>query len=551
MVGQGPMSYAVPPTANSQTTSSAFSPGQFANSPAVKPAVPITPPAGTTAAHLAAANPNPALQGHAVVPTTDGGTVNSNTGAYKPPVPTVPGAQPTASVTPIGVDANGTPTGHAVIPTTPTTYPPGSAGNAGPYTGGTDSSGFSVAGYNGTQGSSITTPVLPGSGSITDTSPSTNPLTNSPELQAAIARLRGSYQLSPAEQDAQKQLNDINSSFGLADARTQGQPIAMPFITGQQAQLQREKAAETIGPAAALGLAQQNRTLAQNEAGAELGVATGQLSTIAGLNTKQALPFGSSTFTPASGAPGGGGPFGGSSTSSTPPTPGSAFDPSNAIDQMVQTYLNTGEMPSNIASMPQYAAVITQRANDIAQQQTGQPFNAAARKTALSTDQSSLGNLQTQYDQSNTSLGTVKANGKLLLDGLTKAGLNSSSLPIANAIQAAIAKGIIAPGDQAAFTNSLNTLQSEYAKMLMGTGIPTDQATGRAQAALPANLSAADLAKVLDRMVGEGTNAIGSLKTNIDTINKRINPYDFTGKKSATSSGSSGGSSSSGSTGWY
>ncbi len=471
--------------------------------------------------------------------------MNANTGSYTPPasigsykgVPIQPGTDAQVQAQMAQIDSGQGQNGQGPVI---------------PYTG--NSSGLTTPVTPTTPA-----PVGPGGGSISDTNPATNPLTNSPQLTAALGAVQSANQLSPEEIQAMTGLNTINASFAQADANAQGQPIPMPFITGQQAQLQREQSVESLPLSNTLAIAQANRQLQMQGATTELGAAQGQLTTLAGLNTKQPLPFGASTYSPGSGVIGSGGPFGtqpggaAGGSSSTNPVAGSPFDPNNAIDQMVQTYMNTGSMPSNIASMPQYAAAITTRANDLSMQQTGQPFNAASRSADLSTDTTSLNNLQTQYDQSNSSLLTIQQNGKLLLDGLTSAGLNASSLPVANAIQQAIAKNVIDPGQQAAFTNSLNTLQSEYAKMLMGTGVPTDQATSRAQAALPANLSAAQLATVLDRIVGEGQNSIGSLKTQIGAIQKRLSPYDFTGGSSTSTNLGTGGSdsgSSSAPAGW-
>ncbi len=452
-----------------------------------RPAVPVIP-STTPAVQQAQPAQNASAGSGAVITTPSGAQVNQYTGALVQPPPVQPYT---------GSGSNPAP----VLPTLPPA------------------------------------PTGPGSGSISSLDPSTNPLTSSPALQAAMRGIQQYSQMTPEELQATQGLNTLNSSFAKSYADTAGQAIPLPYITGEQAQIQREQAAAAVPLQATITTQEAQRQMGLSGSTALGTIATGQLSALAGLNTKTPLPFGASTYTPATGAIGSGGPFGtsGGASSSTPPIQGSAFDPNNAIDQMVQSYMNTGSMPSNIASMPQYAAAITSRANDLSMQQTGQPFNAAARASGLTTDTSSLGNLQTQYDQANTSLGTVKANGKLLLDGLTAAGLNTAGIPAVNAIQQAVAKGVVAPGDQAAFVNSLNTLQSEYAKMLMGTGVPTDQATARAQAALPANLSAADLAKVLDRMVGEGTNAIASTKTNIDAIKKRINPYNFSSSAPASS----------------
>lgn len=470
----------------SQVDTSGFTPGQLAAFNAAKALAPA-PAAPAPAAPLSAPH----------VATTGGGMANPNTGSVTQP------AVPNVSAF-------------------------GSTGNAAP--------------------GAPAVPAVPGSGTVGSLDPSTNPLTSSPLQASALSAINSASQMTPEELQATLALNNLNSGYAAASANTQGQAIPMPFVTGQLAQLQRSQAAQAVPLQALITTQEAQRQMQLQGATTTLGAANTQLGTLAGLNTQTPLPFGSSTYSPATGAIGsntvfGGSGSGGAATSSTMPAQGSAFDPNNAIDQMVQTYMNTGSMPSNIASMPQYAAAITQRANDLSVQQTGQPFNAAARGAAISTDTTSLGNLTTQRDQSNTSLQTVISNGQLLLSGLKAAGLNSSSIPAANAIQQAVSKGVIDPGNQAAFVNSLNTLQSEYAKMLMGTGVPTDQATSRAQAALPANLSASQLATVLDRMVNEGQNSISSMDTNIAAIQKRLTPYDFSTPASGGTNLGTGGSS--------
>jgi|GEM_PF-1579219 len=237
-------------------------------------------------------------------------------------------------------------------------------------------------------------------------------------------------------------------------------------------------------------------------------------------------------------------------TGSTAGGTNAPFNPTNTLDSYTLQYLQTGELPSKIAQNPQYTAPIIQRANELSGQLGLGNFDPAQRKASVTADTTSLNDLQNRLDNSQASLPTIIANGKLLLNGMKKAGINDQNSPLINQYQNALNKKLIGSGDLAAFNNSLTTIRNEYARLLMGKGSPTDKATNDADSAVPNNISAADLAKVLDRISGEGNNVISSLTDQIGTIKKRISPYNFSTSTTSRSLSPSNTSTASAPSGW-
>lgn len=187
--------------------------------------------------------------------TPSGAVVNPSTGSL---VSAAPGQQ-------------GAPEGHAVIPTAP-------VGTSAPST------------QDGTpQGSA---PQQPGT-------PAT------PTLESAFQDYLKTLQQSPEEAAAEANLAKLNEAASTAYVNTQNQPIALPFITGQQAALQRSQSNLARPLESQIALLQAKRTMAENASKATLDFMTNREKSANELATKTiSIPFGGSVaqFNPATGA---------------------------------------------------------------------------------------------------------------------------------------------------------------------------------------------------------------------------------------------------------
>lgn len=471
----------------------------------VKPIIPMTTPA-------AYAKTNPASP---YVTTPSGAQVDAHTGAL---------INPPSSNTPAVPNVSSQPTpqynSSATTPAVPNTV-----------------TGSSTTGVQ---------PYVPGNPDSLD--PSTNPLTSDPAYQAALAQVAQYSQMSPAEKAIADQQTNLNSSISSSLINAEGHGQDLPFVTGEQKNINELGSVEGTRLAGLLTNAQAQRQLNLQGATTQLTAAQGQLSALQARNAPITVPFGG-TVVSKSGSTIGGGVFGnaggsgGTSGTGMMPTAGSAFDPSNTVDQYTQMYMqDPSSVSAKFASNPSAMGAIIQRANDISMQQTGQPFNAATTQANITANGSALTQLTQQTNASQTALSTVKSNGDLLLNGLKTAGLNTSQIPALNSLMQTIDSLGADPGSVAQFKNSLTTLQSEYSKLLAGQGATTEGGASRASGALPGNISISDLAGVLDRIVSEGQNTIDSQTKQIASIKQSLSPYNFSASpKSSSNLGTSGG----------
>lgn len=117
-----------------------------------------------------------------------------------------------------------------------------------------------------------------------------------------------------------------------------------------------------------------------------------------------------------------------------------------------------------------------------------------------------------------TAYNTLVKNSQLLQQTMAKYKINESQYPDLNALNNAFkARGADA-GVIASYKNSLNTLRAEYQQFLSRNGTPTDQAKKEANESLPANLTPAQLARVLEVIKQEGFNSIQSQQDTIGML---------------------------------
>lgn len=512
-----------PSTSNSQSSDTALN-ANLPNGGLPLPPKPIIPM--TTPAAYSKTNPSSPY-----ITTPSGATVDAHTGALitPPPTPNISSAYSSGGTPASTSTGSLTDASLGTTPAIPSTITGASTTGVGSYT--------------------------PGDPDSLD--PSTNPLTSDPAYQAALASVQQYSTMSPEEQQLQDQITNLNSSENSSYINAEGHGGDLPFVTGEQKNIAELGSVEGTRLAGLLTNAQAQRQLNLQGATTQLTAAQNQLQALQTRNAPVTVPFGG-TVVSKGGTTIGGGAFGNAGTSGSTsgtgemPATGSPFDPTNTVDQIVQEYMqNPDAISSRYSSNPSYMAPIIARANDISEQQTGQPFNAATVSANNTANSAALTNLTTQTNASQTALSTVQQNGQLLLQGLQTSGLNTSQIPMINSLTQAVDALGADPGDVATFKNSLTTLQSEYSKLLAGQGSTTEGGASRAGEALPSNISISDMAKVLDRIVSEGQNTITSQASQIAKIKSSISPYDFSGKttsSSKTNLGTSGGSSSS--SGW-
>jgi hypothetical protein len=375
----------------------------------------------------------------------------------------------------------------------------------------------------------VVTPAIPATGSTGTTTPTVTPPAGTTAPAGSVSAAEAAIQSDEA------QLGQIASNYNQSIINTDQQGGGMAFLTGEQARLAQEETtleapiqAKLAADQAVLGTAQQQ-------------------------NTPITVAPGATAITPAEAAANpsvlGTGAAGAAATSdlATSPTApnGAPFDPTSALDVYTQQYMTSGNLPTNAQAQGMISQII-ERANQLSMQQIGQPFIAATAQNQQSSSATQLTSLQGQQSQAQASMATmfgaptngaysVGGNAQLLLNGMTAAGLNSSSLPIANAIQQALEENLINPGQAAAMNNSLNTLQNEYAKLLVGTGVTTDATKAASSAAVLSTLRPADLAQTFQRIMSEGQNFLTGLATSISNVQNGLSPYNFGGAPSSSS----------------
>ena len=197
-------------------------------------------------------NPNPPLpnmstpNGPAYAPPPNLSGPMSVGSPAAPAAPAIPSA-PSLEQTDPGTGYVKTPSGAVVDPKTGALISGGSSVGAAPEGVTVGSNTGNQAGSANYAGSAGGSPAVPSVGSSAD--------------QAFAAYLE-SLKPSKEEDEYQKRLDEINLSADKAYVDTQNQPIALPFITGQQAALQRSQALLTRPLESSLARMEAKRTAA-------------------------------------------------------------------------------------------------------------------------------------------------------------------------------------------------------------------------------------------------------------------------------------------------
>lgn len=245
---KAPTTPAVPSIGNLQSSDTALKPGQFGAGPfaTVKADGTSTPSAYATSAPAV-----PTYTPPAPVKTASGVTVNPATGGVVAPPQPSASTQSSAPVVPAG-DNTGNMAGAG-------SYSAAAGGAPSTYSGG-----------------------------------SYNPLITSQENEDLFKKYMDSLKQSDEELGAQENLNRLNTSAAKSYTDIQNQPIALPFITGQQAAVQRSQALLAQPLESEIALLQAKRQISSTASKAALDRADALTKARRELATSTvSIPFGS------------------------------------------------------------------------------------------------------------------------------------------------------------------------------------------------------------------------------------------------------------------
>lgn len=255
-----------------------------------------------------------------------------------------------------------------------------------PTVGGTGTSSPNPTGTP-TAGTTGSTPPT-GTGTPLPTGNPTAPQT--PNANSYLSQVQALSQMSPAETNAQQQLNQLQANTTQGQFNVSQQPIAQGFISGQQAAMQNQANIAQLPLQNQLALAQQQRQMALTAA------QTGLQATM-----PTSLGYGASLVNPISGTTVNGGIFGNTpgsqSSGNTGISPQTGLQP-NASTADILGYLAQHGINANRYDAPGYINAIQNgaTAQDII---SGQAGVAGQRSAAQSGSGYGLNPLTGQYEQ--------------------------------------------------------------------------------------------------------------------------------------------------------
>lgn len=419
--------------------------------------------------------------------------------------PVVPQQQPYRPQPPVTmnsgamVDPN---TGSVITPSTGgqtfTADTSGGVGvNTGNATGGTD--------YSGSAGATPAIPAIDDSSNM-----STNPLFDNPTDQAAFDAYMATLTPGQDEIDTQTQLNNLNNSASQAYTDASGQAIPLPFITGQQAQLQREQATLANPLESTLSLLQAKRQMAQTASKAALDREDAKIAALRSMSAPIATTYGG-TLSSYNASTGQYqtivNPFGSASdtTSGAPST-------TDVIGQAIASGQLTSDQVTRYG-IPFIAATLA----------ADPGYNFVTQKASVAADSASLKTQQTYLDTTQRAFNTAQDNLSAITQYMTTAGINTTStVPLINDLTNKVKAGALDPGTIAGYNAAIAGLRAEYAQVLSRGGEVTDTSRSAAIDLIPNDLTPAQLQQVADRLNIEGSNAVKEATAQVKKITTKI-----------------------------
>lgn len=210
--------------------------------------------------------------------------------------------------------------------------------------------------------------------------------------------------------------------------------------------------------------------------------------------------FGQTVFEPYTGTFAGGGAGG--------VAPGSEMDKSLDLYANMAASGQISAVPSSITSNPVLNAELTRRA---------QAINKGYSPVTSEAMGSSAANLTGQKAQLQSIFNGVDANYKLLLNTAEQGQVNQGNVPVINQLQQNVARGLASNEAVINFRNTLAAVRAAYAQIL-GGGTSTEGSQGRAQQAIPDDISLDALRSLGEQLKSESTNRITGIQSQIDSL---------------------------------
>lgn len=198
-------------------------------------------------------------------------------------------------------------------------------------------------------------------------------------------------------------------------------------------------------------------------------------------------------------------------------TPGSSFD--QALNQYAQQAASgqIANIPSSITGNAILNAELQKRARAINPSYT--PTTSAAQGSSAADLTGQASTLQAQANG-------AEANFNLLANIAKQGGVNDGNVPILNAIQQNVSRGLASNEAVVNFKSILQSVRDQYASIL-GGGTVTDAGRAEALSLIPDDISLSALQSVGQNLKSDATNRISGIQNQVKTL---------------TSSGSSAGS---------
>lgn len=206
----------------------------------------------------------------------------------------------------------------------------------------------------------------------------------------------------------------------------------------------------------------------------------------------------------------------------------------DTVFNLAQTYPDAGILPTDslqiaqqkAARTPRYQAQSTKIVFDPVTGQYITPGAGGGFDVSGDVNRKAIGAAQTEQQTSlsniRTAIGAADSNFQLLLDTAKRAGINSASSPVANALVNAVQAGYIGNGELNQYYAGLNTLRTEYALVLARGGQVTDATRKHAEELIPDNISLANLQKVYQYIKTEGANVLAEREKEVQNLGTQL-----------------------------
>jgi len=197
-------------------------------------------------------------------------------------------------------------------------------------------------------------------------------------------------------------------------------------------------------------------------------------------------------------------------TTGLPINPQAGQDMQSAIALQVQKLRSGATDP---ATAREALSAYGQAGINALEQQLGAGFNP----NVASANQGSASELTTLKNNLQSTFNGVEANYELLLNTVKQGGINDQNIPVINAIQNKLGRGLASDPAVINFRNTLAAVRAGYAQIL-GGGTTTVDSQNRAQEAIPDDISLAALESLGQQLQSESINRIQGINQQINSI---------------------------------